>query len=150
VAKRKKLSPSSHELGVDLDDQLALGKITPDRHFLLTRVAGIRDPDDAYREAMITLLRSDIPLSRTTRDLLSNELVTAWWPKGSPQKQRRRDREQQARAAERGLVDYIAKTKHKDASNPLTLAQQDADKEFGLKEGTLQRRRSRYRKHAKE
>jgi hypothetical protein len=54
----------------------------PDWGFIYRRIKGVseRRLEDAYHEAIIALLRSDVPLSRHTRTMLSNELVSLWWP----------------------------------------------------------------------
>jgi hypothetical protein len=144
MAKRKKLA--------DTDDLHRAGLIGPDQLFLYKRVEGISEAEQvlaAYRSAIIDLLRSDVPLSKGTRNLLSNELVALWWPyQGSPQKQRRRDREKAQRAAERELIKYLSETKYKDASDPIMRATQKAAEAFGVTVAALQRRRSRYLKRA--
>lgn len=47
------------------------GPEPPDESFLLERIEG-RDPEkfeETYRRALVDLLRSDVPLSRDTRDI---------------------------------------------------------------------------------
>jgi hypothetical protein len=97
--------------------------------------------EDAQRCAIIKLLRSEAPLDRYVRDLLSNELVTLWWPR---KKQRQRDREAAWLQHERALIDYFAAMKH-DAPA------QAAAKALGFRDVEAMREvRKRYQKSARK
>jgi hypothetical protein len=66
------------------------------------------DLQDRHRAAIITLLRSDIELSRHTRDLLSNELSSLWWP--NPMREKRAHRQfhaEVARHSREALIDRM-------------------------------------------
>jgi hypothetical protein len=92
---------------LDIDDLRDLGIIEPDAHFILKRIEGIpgdarRDAAtvlDVVRRAYIDLQRSDVPLSRSTRDMVAGELESQYLPKRE-REQRNRRFKRQSRAHE--------------------------------------------------
>jgi hypothetical protein len=84
--------PSPEDLLSD-EDLLAAGWLAPDMHFLSKRVEGCRDPEkleDTFWRAIRDLLKSDIPLSRTIRDLIAGGLAQRRRPDPEAEKRARR------------------------------------------------------------
>jgi hypothetical protein len=152
----KTLSPSEAELSEPELQRLAKALADPDWRFILKRLGDRRVElaehperiEDAHRAAIIALLRSDIPLSRVTRDMLSNTLVTLWWPR---KKQRKRSSEQAWLLHERCLRDLLAEHHRKlGANDPETQAEPDAAEALGLTLSALRGRRRRYQSGAQK
>jgi hypothetical protein len=74
-----------------LDDLRDSGLIEPDQHFLLMGVQGttVETIEDTLFQALLDLLRSDIPLSRLTRHQTAGELERLRWPKRHAQLMRK-------------------------------------------------------------
>jgi hypothetical protein len=126
--------PPPPELLVDLDDLRDLGELEPDQHFLLTRVQGIRDPEEAERawyQAIDDLLDTDIPLSSRTRQLL--KLSRLRHPDPQAEKRQRRLMEAKVMGADLDLA--IALKRRQGISRAVAEAKAEVAKHWGRNSG---------------
>jgi hypothetical protein len=101
VRKQREAHEALIELGLlnpgeSLEDGVLMSELWPDPDWkfvcqrLKEKGVGIGDDQfsDAFVMACIDLLRSDVPLSRSTRDMLANHLASMFWPKFHAQYER--------------------------------------------------------------
>jgi hypothetical protein len=123
--------------------------LEPDQLWVLERVQGVSEEHflDAFRQAHIDLLASDIPLSRDMRDTLCDELASLYWPEGSHAKERKRSRDWVYLMYERAEINYLAaQYKQQGVSAPRAEAEKKVAERRDISVGALRRRRARYRK----
>src|SRR5262249_45337425 len=127
-------APSPEDLR-DNDDLLELGLIEADEHFISERIENC-DPEkveDTYRRAVLDLLRSDIPLSRFTRDLVAGEWERLWRP--DPEAEKRARRLIKATVIRADLEVAIAENKRKGVKRPVKEAKNKIAKHWGHHSG---------------
>jgi hypothetical protein len=122
-----------------------------DTHFIVERLRALdraashdaKAAEDAYRRAILDLLRSGAVGPRTLR-LTAGELERLWWP---DKKRQRRDREQAHLWAFDDMMDYLTlKFQSQGKANPRTLAERAIAEDFGVGVEGLRKQRYRYRK----
>jgi hypothetical protein len=142
-SRRQDIDPDAESLGISIEEarRLAAALAEPDLQFINQRIAGVGkdEIEDAFRAAHIALLRSDVPLSRVTRILLSNELSRLYWPKHHA----RRGRETRA-TRDCANIDAIARVLQ---AKGIPNARGEAEKEWARMQrvtvGALRQRRYR-------
>ncbi len=137
------------------DDDQALSRA--DRAFIIDRMLALdaeaqRDAataEDAYRRAILDLLRSGTPPSQKTLRLIAGELDRLWWPKAYNQ-QRKRASETAWLAVEDDLKNnLVAAELEQGEPKPRTEAEKKVAEILGVDVGALRRRRTRYRKRTR-
>ena len=94
--------------------------------------------EDTYRHRFVDLLRSDIPLSRFTRDWAAGELERVWWP--NPEAEKRARRLIKATVVRKDLEAAIAENKRKGVKRPVTEAKEEIARHWGHHSGEALRK----------
>jgi hypothetical protein len=142
---RQRITPSAVQLTISREEarRALAAMLEPDFDFIDERIplgnVGEDDLLDAYRAAHIALLRSNIPLSRATRNLLSNELARLWWPKhAAPQIRKNKSK------LDRYAINAMARVlKAKGVPNAKGAAEKEWARCQGVTVGALHQRRYR-------
>jgi hypothetical protein len=139
IARRKKLGQSAEQINDELD--LWMSQEDSAAEFLRKRFSGVR-PDDPlfdrkWKQAVVDLVVSDMPLDPLTRRLIAGELQRLYFPKESDKKSKQQNQLWAARLFQNHLQNA--------AGMSATEAEAEVAKILGISVDALRQRRQRQR-----